>query len=204
MGFGDDPHKLVLIGDANRRGTHLVAFWRNGIPRGSAAKAGTRSARIADQIRIDVARLPIEGPLAVQGYGVAVLNTAYPRAVQSIWGNAMTAGITRAAPVGVQKFVWNVETKALEKAWFSFDVDNADRMAPCVSAASGMLYLANKRRGNYELLGLDWATGTERSIWSFPDDSRVWNGYGSELAILENGDFLMGGLFATKRIRTGG
>jgi hypothetical protein len=67
-----------------------------------------------------------------------------------------------------------------------------------------MLYLANKRRGNYELLGLDWATGTERGIWSFPDDSRIWNGYGSELAILENGDFLMGGLFATKRIRTGG
>ncbi len=202
MGFDDDPDQLVLLGDANRRGTHLVAFWRHEIPRGSRRLEG-RSARVADQIRIDVARLPIECPLAVDGYGVLVLNTSFPRAVQSIWGNTMTAGVTRPSPVGVQKFVWNTETRSLEKAWFSFNVDNADRQTPLVSSASGMVYLANKRRGNYEILGLDWTTGAERAIWSFPDDSRMWNGCGSELTLLENGDFLVGGLFATKRVRTG-
>jgi len=39
--------------------------------------------------------------------------------------------------------------------------------------------------------------------WPFPDDSRRWNVYGSGNIVLENGDFMFGGLFTLKRVLIG-
>ena len=178
IGFGDDRDKLVLIADADANGTNLVAFWRDKIPEGFRRKPGTKSARIADQIRIDIARVTIETPPAVLGHSVVVLNTNYPKPVSDVWGTAMTSGVTRPAPQGAQKFSWNVQTRAFEKAWTNSEVDNTDVMVPVISTKSGMVYIASKRDGNYEYLGVDWETGEVRARWPFPDDSRVWNAYG--------------------------
>jgi hypothetical protein len=60
LGFGDDLDKLVVIADADPRGTNLVAFWRDKIPDDFARKAGTKSRLIADQIRTDTAKVTIE------------------------------------------------------------------------------------------------------------------------------------------------
>jgi hypothetical protein len=202
MGFGDDPDKLVIIADADERGTNAVAFWRDEIPAGFKQKPGTKSRRIADQIRIDISRLTIEPSPEVLGYGVAFLNSTYPKPARIPGiGNAFVSGVTRPAPLGIQKFNWNPDRKAFEKAWTNREVDNTDWMVPIISATTNFLYAAHKDRGNYQYVGIDWNTGVIKDRWAFPDDSRAWNSFGGITAILENGDLMLGGVFALKRVR---
>ncbi len=204
LGFGDDADKLVVIADADPRGTNLVAFWRDEIPDRLRAKTtATKSRRIADQIRTDISKVTIEPSPNVLGNGVLVLNTSYPKPVPDIWGNAMTAGVTRPAPTGVQKFVWNRQTRSFEKAWLNREIDNTDLVVPVVSAATDMIYFASKHDCRYEFVALDWKTGELKARWPFPDDSRMWNVYGGGNAVLAGGDFLLGGLFALKRVQVG-
>jgi len=46
--------------------------------------------------------------------------------------------VTRPAPLGVQKFVWNTKTNK-NNAWINKEVDNSDVMVQVVSAATGLL-----------------------------------------------------------------
>jgi hypothetical protein len=201
MGFGDEPDKLVVIADAAEGGTNLVAFWREAIPEGFKQKRGTLSRRIADQIKIDISTLTIEPSPNVLAYGVAVINGSYPQPFpQPGPPNQFTAGVTRKAPLGVQKFNWNPNAKKFEKAWTNMTVDNTDIMVPVVSAATNMIYCATKVDSNYAYVGLDWTTGETKQTWLFPDDSRKWNALGGITTILEDGDLLIGGAFTIKRL----
>jgi len=201
MGFSDDPDKLIVIADAAESGTNLVAFWRDAIPDGFQQKPGTLSRRIADQIKIDISTLTIEPSPNVLGYGVAVINGSYPEPFPEPGPpNQFTAGVTRKAPLGVQKFTWNTATKRFEKAWTNMTVDNTDIMVPVVSAATNLIYCATKVDGNYAYVGLDWTTGETKQTWLFPDDSRKWNALGGITTVLEDGDLLIGGAFAIKRL----
>jgi hypothetical protein len=120
MGFGNDPDKLVVIADGAESGTNLVAFWRDEIPADFPQKPGTKSRRIADQARIDISQLTIEPSPNVLGYGVAVINSTYPQPVKTPgFPNAFTAGVTRPAPLGIQKFVWNPQRRQFDKAWIN-------------------------------------------------------------------------------------
>lgn len=74
---------------------------------------------------------------------------------------------------------------------------------PVVSAASRMIYLANKKDGIYEYVGVDWDRGEIKARWPFPEDSRKWNACGGITALLEDGDLLIGGVFAIKRVNIG-
>ena len=204
MGFGDDPDKLVVIADADESGTHAVAFWRDAIPADFKQRTGTKSRRIADQIRIDISRLTIEPPPEVLGYGVAFFNSTYPNPAKIPGiGNAFVSGVTRPAPMGIQKFNWNPIKRAFEKAWINYEIDNTDWMVPSISTLTGEMYVAHKEHGNYVYVGLDWETGKMRDRWAFPDDSRAWNAFGGITTILENGDLMIGGVFALKRLRVG-
>ena len=42
-----------------------------------------------------------------------------------------------------------------------------------------------------------------KARWEFPDDSRLWNGWGGIVTILEDGDLLLGGFFGIKRVNVG-
>ncbi len=203
MGFGDAPDKLVIIADADKNGTNLVAFWRDQIPEGFKQKSGTKSARIADQIRIDISKVTIEVSAGVLGYGVSVNNATYPNPVRELYGRFMTAGVTRPGPMGVQKFTWNPKTHSFEKAWVNMEVDNTDLLVPVISAKTNMIYVATKVNGDYQFLGLDWSTGKVKARWVFPDDSRVWNTICGIAIILDDGDFLLGGYFSIKRVNVG-
>jgi hypothetical protein len=204
MGFGSDPDKLVVIADAARGGTNLVAFWRDDIPSDFEQKPGTKSRRIADQAKIAISQLTIEPSANVLGYGVAVINGSYPDPVKTPgFPNAFTAGVTRPAPRGVQKFVWSPDSRRLAESWINEEVDNSDIMVPVVSAATGLMYCAHKVDGDYQYVGLDWMTGELTQRWIFPDDSRLWNAFGGITTVLENGDLLIGGAFGIKRISAG-
>lgn len=203
MGFGDDPDKLVVIADAAEAGANAVAFWRDAIPADFKQKPGTKSRRIADQARIDISRLTIEPSPNVLGYGVAFLNSTYPKPLPAGPANAFTGGITRPAPMGIEKFTWNPSRHAFEKAWTNTEVDNTDIMVPVVSAATGLMYAANKKDGVYEYVGIDWKTGEIKARWPFPNDSRRWNALGGITTIMDNGDLLIGGVFTIKRVGIG-
>ncbi|CAN7559611.1 hypothetical protein LJR219_004036 [Phenylobacterium sp. LjRoot219] len=62
------------------------------------------------------------------------------------------------------------------------------------------MYCATKTDGDYEYVGLDWQTGEIKQRWRFPDDSRVWNAFGGITTILQDGDLMIGGAFAVKRV----
>jgi hypothetical protein len=201
MGFADDPDKLIVIADAAEAGTNLVAFWREDIPADFKQKPGTLSRRIADQIKIDISTLTIEPSPNVLAYGVAVINGSYPEPFPEPGPpNQFTAGVTRKAPLGVQKFIWNSDERKFQKAWTNMEVDNTDIMVPVVSAATNLIYCATKIDGNYAYVGLDWTTGETKKTWLFPDDSRKWNALGGITTILDDGDLLIGGAFAIKRL----
>jgi hypothetical protein len=201
MGFGNDPDKFVVIADAAESGTNLVAFWRDEIPADYKQKPGTKSRRIADQTRIEISQLTIEPSPNVLGYGVAIINGSYPAPVKTPgFPNAFTAGVTRPAPLGIEKFEWNPGSRQFDKTWINREVDNSDIMVPVVSAATGLLYAAHKENGDYQYVGLDWMTGKLRERWVFPDDSRLWNAFGGITTILEDGDLMIGGAFGIKRL----
>lgn len=135
------------------------------------------------------------------GYGVSVINGSYPQPFPHPGPpNQFTAGTTRKAPMGVQKFTWNTSARKFEKAWVNMQVDNTDIMVPVVSAATNLIYCATKVNGNYAYVGLDWTTGKTKQTWLFPDDSRKWNALGGITTVLEDGDLLIGGAFAIKRM----
>jgi hypothetical protein len=204
MGFGDDPDRLVIIADADEKGTNAVAFWRDEIPADFEQKPGTKSRRIADQIRIDISKLTIEPSPEVLGYGVAFLNSTFPKPTPFPGvGNAFVAGVTRPAPRGIQKFNWIPERRAFEKAWTNESIDNSDWLVPSISAVTGEMYVAHKEHGDYQCVGLDWKTGAIKDRWEFPDDSRAWNGFGGIATILDNADLMIGGVFALKRVHVG-
>lgn len=201
MGFGSDPDKLIVIADAAETGTNAVAFWRDDIPADFKQKPGTKSRRIADQARIEISQLTIEPSPNVLGYGVTFINGSYPKPLRTPGApNAFTAGVTRPAPLGIEKFEWNTRTRKFDKAWINREVDNSDIMVPVVSARTGLLYAAHKENGDYQYVGLDWNTGVLRERWIFPDERRIWNAFGGITTILENGDLLIGGAFGIKRI----
>ena len=77
----------------------------------------TKSRRIADQTQIEISQLTIEPSPNALGYGVAVINSTHPEPVKEPgFPNAFTAGITRPAPMGIQKFDWNPHQRTFDTA----------------------------------------------------------------------------------------
>ncbi|MDH3208353.1 MAG: hypothetical protein OEO79_17260 [Gemmatimonadota bacterium] len=206
LGFGNDEDKLVVISDGSQDGAQLVAFWRDEIPADFVKKPGTRSRRIADQIRLRLSPMTVEASPVVYGNGVLVLNSTYPDSPPpplSIIGNAFLSGVTRKAPLGAQKFEWDPEENRFAESWFLPEIDNTDWMPPAVSPQNGLAYLAHKVNGTYEYRAIDWETGELVARWIFPDDSVLWNNWGGITTLLEDGDLLLGGFFAVKRYDIG-
>jgi hypothetical protein len=206
MGFGDDEDRLVVISDGSPDGAQLVAFWRDAIPQGFVQKPGTRSRRIADQIRLRVSPLTVEASPAVYGTGLIVLNSTYPDSAPAplnILGNAFLAGETREPPLGAQKFEWQADEDRFVESWFLDDIDNTDWMPPAISPHNGLAYVATKVDGVYEYRAIDFETGKTVARWPFPDDSVLWNNWGGITTVLEDGDLLLGGFFSVKRYDIG-
>jgi hypothetical protein len=206
LGFGDDEDKLVVISDGNPQNAQIVAFWREDIPADFEQKPGTASRRIADQIPFRLSKTTVEASPVVYGNGVLVVNSTYPEPSPislDLISNAFTAGTTREAPKGIQKYEWMVDENRFVESWAIDDVDNTDWMPPAVSAANGLVYIASKRNGTYEYFAADWETGEKKATWEFPDDSVLWNNWGGITVFLEDGDFLLGGFFSIKRFDTG-
>ena len=202
MGHGDDEDKLVIISDADANGTNLVAFWRNDIPKDFKQIPGTKSRRIAGQIRFEMSQLTAEASAVIKGYGAVLANSTFVKPSPKrgdIFGNIFTAGVTRPAPVGLQKFEWDPKRNKFSVAWTNRTIDNTDWMVPVVTK-NDVLYLPSKNGLAYEYVALDWNTGKRIASWKMPTDSTFYNTALGIGYFLEDGDLIFAGFFSTKRV----
>lgn len=202
MGHGNDEDKLVIISDADRNGTNLTAFWRYDIPADFKQIPGTKSRRIAGQIRFEMSQLTAEASAVIKGYGAILANSTFEQPSKKrgdIVGNIFTAGVTRPAPVGLQKFEWDPKANKFSVAWTNRAIDNTDWMVPVVSK-NNILYLPSKDGLAYEYVGLDWYTGKRIASWKMPTDSVFYNTSLGIAYFLEDGDLIFAGFFNTKRV----
>ena len=163
MGFGPNDDKLVVLADAGSK-ISVIAFWRDDIPRDFKQKPGTKSRRIADQLPLKI-KVPatIEWSPHVYGNGVMMMASAWPDPVKqddgkvAVFETVMTAGVTRQAPIGAEKWSWNAKTKSFKSDWVA-NVPLQWALHP-VSAASNTVTLALLEDGAYSLVHVDWNTG---------------------------------------------
>ena len=109
------------------------------------------------------------------------------------------AGVTRPAPVGLQKFQWDPKSNTFSVAWSDKTIDNTDWMVPVI-AKNDILYLPSKDGLTYEYVGLDWKTGKKVGSWKMPTDSSFYNTALGIAYFLEDGDLIFAGFFNTKRV----
>jgi hypothetical protein len=165
MGFGPDDDKLIILADAGDP-VKIVAFWRDEIPLDFEQKAGPKSPRIADQLALRL-KVPatIEWSPHVYGNGTMMFASAYPNPVTqpdgkfAVFETVLTAGVTREAPAGAEKWSWDPKTRSLKSDW-TVDYPLQSALHP-VSAASNTVTLAQLKDGVYSLIHVDWDTGEE-------------------------------------------
>jgi hypothetical protein len=164
MGFGPDDDKLVVLADAGEQ-ISVIAFWRDEIPEGFKQKPGTKSRRIADQLPLTIdVPATIEWSPHVYGNAVMMMASNFSDPVMEdgklAWfESVMTAGVTREAPVGAEKWSWDSETDSFKSDW-TVDYPVQSALHP-VSASSNTVTLAALEDGVYSLVHVDWDTGQE-------------------------------------------
>jgi hypothetical protein len=204
MGFGNDEDRLVLITDGQNR-MNLVAFWRNEIPESHQQKTGTKSKRIAGFIPIK-AGLPEEKPwiqseqtIVVNGWGAFLVNNLIDEGHPDRIIDVMTVGPVHAGPKGMERVEWDTEKNEFFSVWTRNDVVSTS-MVPLVTSGSNMVlvngYTAEK---GWEITGLDWSTGKNRTRIEFGQTNRG-NGAYAILQLLEDGDLLFNSVIGPYRI----
>ena len=165
MGFGPDDDKLVVVADAGEQ-IKIIAFWRDEIPQGFKQKPGTKSRRITDQLPLKI-KVPatIEWSPHVYGNGVMMVASAWPNPVKqddgkvAVFETVLTAGVTREAPVGAEKWSWDSKTASFKSDWTA-NLPLQWALHP-VSAASNTVTLTLLEDGVYSLVHFNWDTGKQ-------------------------------------------
>jgi hypothetical protein len=107
----------------------------------------------------------IERSAHVYGNGVMMMASAWPNPVRqedgkvAVFETVLTAGVTREAPVGAEKWSWNSKTASFKSEW-TVDYPLQWALYP-VSAGSNTVTLAPVEEGVYSLVHVDWDTGKE-------------------------------------------
>jgi hypothetical protein len=170
MGFGPKDDRLVVITDGARR-MRLVAFWRDGLPRGWTGRPGLASPRIADQIEVDLGpEFPIvqsEQSVVADGRHAFVLNSmlppseARPYPAKGAYLRGLLLGATRALPRGVAMFRWDAARDRWTALWRRTDIGTVATV-PFLSGGSRMVVLNGSigaKPGALHHLGLDRDSG---------------------------------------------
>ena len=170
MGFGAED-QFVVITDGQPQ-MNVVLFWRNGIPGDWKQLPGAPSRRIAGQLPVtmnDPALTDIqsEQSVVVAGYGAMVVNNKprnvpwyLPKQAATLL-NSYLGSNPRYQPYGVQKFVWNPLSRALQPQWVNSKVSSPSSV-PLVGIGSDTAYLIGARDNRWTLEALDWHTGESR------------------------------------------
>ena len=167
MGFGPDEDHLVFVADAGEE-ISAVAFWRDEIPEDFKQVEGTKSRRIADQIKLTIdVPATIEWSPHIYGNGVMMMASAWEDPVYdendklAIFETVLTAGVTHQPPAAVEKWSWDKETRSLKSDWTKHR--GLQWALHPVSSQSNTVTLTLAEDGMYSLVTYDWTTGEEIS-----------------------------------------
>jgi hypothetical protein len=203
MGFGPDDDKLVIIADAGDP-VKIVAFWREEIPEDFQQKPGTKSRRIAGQLPLTIdVPATIEWSPHVYGNGVMMMASAWPDPVQgedgelAIFETVLTAGVTRPAPIGTEKWSWDSETRSFKSDWTT-NYPMQWALHP-VSASSNTVTLTPLEDGVYSLVTIDWDTGKELGKIVL-GTSPIFNTAGGFFIPLNENEIFITGVFGPVKI----
>jgi hypothetical protein len=203
MGFGPDEDKLVIIADAGDP-VKIVAMWRDEIPEDFEQKPGTKSRRIADQLALSIdVPATIEWSPHVYGDGVMMMASAWPDPVHqedgkvAVFETVLTAGVTREAPVGAEKWSWDSEKHAFKSDWTT-DLPLQWALHP-VSASSNAVLLTPLEDGVYSLVAVDWDTGEQLGKIVLGDNP-IFNTAGGLFIPLNENEIFITGVFGPIKI----
>ena len=205
MGFGNDEDKLVVITDGANR-MNLVAFWRDNIPANFKQKPGTKSNRIADQIKV-TAGLPestefiqTEQSVVVKDYGAFVVNNIGQPGPKDKLAGVIALGPVTTPPVGAERFEWDTKTDSWKSVWTRNDVSSTS-MVPAVSTKSNIVFVNGySAKAGWEVTGMDWSTGktVHRTIFGY---NNYGNGAYAIIQFFPNGDMLFNSIAGPFRIK---
>ncbi len=205
MGFGNDEDKLVVITDGANR-MNLVAFWRDGIPANFKQKPGTKSNRIADQIKV-TAGLPestefiqTEQSVVVKDYGAFVVNNIGQPGPKDKLAGVIALGPVTTPPVGAERFEWDPKADKWTSVWTRNDVSSTS-MVPAVSTKSNIVFINGySAKAGWEVTGMDWNTGktVHRTVFGY---NNYGNGAYAIIQFFPNGDMLFNSIAGPFRIK---
>ena len=194
MGTNADDDHFVVITDGQAL-MNLVLFWRDEVPEGWEPIAPGKDRRIACEIPVDFGTGATEAiseqSVAVRGYAALVVNdlltnpTINPPSMSPLAAaaqnlvSALEGGIPEKAPFGLERIDWDPETRTCSTVWANSEISVPNGI-PSISEASGLVYGAGQRDGQWGLEGLDFATG----------ESRVWVEAGPGTCPMESGGLL--------------
>jgi len=163
MGFGNKDKLVVITDGANRM--HLVAFWRDEIPKNFKQQTGTQSRRIAGQIPVTCGfeKLPkfiqSEQSVVVKDYGAFVVNNIGTKGNKDLLVGVIALGPIYPPAKGVERFEWDTEKHQWHSVWANSAVVSTS-MVPVVSIPSNIVLINGyTQKEGWEITGLDWNTG---------------------------------------------
>lgn len=169
MGFGEEEDNLVVITDGNPR-MNLVVWWRGAIPEDWQALPG-QDRRVAGILPVtmgaqNLAEIQSEQSVVVEGFGALVVNNKPRNVPWYLPSQAHSLLISylgsnpRHQPYGVQKFIWDPQTRTLKNAWVNNDISSPSSV-PIVSQFNAKVYLIGARSNQWTLEAIDWNSGKE-------------------------------------------
>lgn len=210
MGFGPDEDKLVVITDGAQK-MRLVAFWRDQLPAGWKQKTGTLSARIADQLQVDMGAdiETVQSEQSVSTYGdyAFVVNNIIskdaPYLARDNYYVSMLNGATRPGPKGVSMLKWDQKSDGWKQLWTRNDVSSISTV-PMISGGGRMAiidgYFTRDWNDRYHI-GMDLDSGDTVLKIHTGSDPR-FNGMYSAIKVNESGAIQYGMAFGLVRLDT--
>jgi hypothetical protein len=203
LGFADHDDKLVVITDGADH-MHLVAFWRDDIPKDIAPSQPDRP-RIADQIAVTCGLSPLpefiqsEQSVVVSGRGAFVVNNVRDEGSTNALLDVIAGGPLYASPHGAERFEWDPTTHRWASTWTRNDVVSTS-MVPTMSETAGMVFVNGyTEQDGWEVTGMDWDTGETVHRTIFGHDQRG-NGAYALIEALPNGDLLFNSIAGPMRV----
>lgn len=179
MGTDADDDRFVVITDGQAL-MNLVLFWRDEVPADWEPIAPGKDPRIACEVPVDYGTGATEAiseqSVAVRGYAAVVVNdlltnpTINPPSMLALAQlgqntvSALEGGIPEKAPFGFERIDWDPATRTCSTVWANSDISVPNGI-PSISEASGLVYGAGQRDGQWGLEGLDFETGESR-VWA--------------------------------------
>jgi len=118
----------------------------------------------------------------------------------AVFETVLTAGVTREAPVGAEKWSWDSKTDSFTSDW-TVDYPLQWAMYP-VSAASNTVTLTPAEDGVYSLVHVDWDTGQEVGKVILGTNP-IFNTAGGLFIPLNEDEIYVTGVFGPVRISKG-